>query len=82
MLLRERNKYGHMSVWYIERWGFSINEGGLPINLTVLWGNDRLFYVRWFGWRVSWMPERGWQRKRIEVWPGWRGYWRERKVCE
>lgn len=40
---------------YFKRWGFSINEGGTPVNLHAQWGTFcKLFvYVYFFGFRWS-----------------------------
>ena len=46
--------------YWIEKYGIGLNEGGTPINLTILWGGrQRGFYLYFFGrrfyrfWRVK-----------------------------
>ena len=36
---------------YFRSWGFSINEGGTPINVTMAWKNKPFFYLYVFGKR-------------------------------
>lgn len=47
--------------WYVRWWGFSINEGGKPINLHMQWLRRRdwfFVYAYVFGRRFSWRWER------------------------
>ena len=41
-------------VTYFRNWGFSINEGGTPINLHIQWKNRIGFYIYFFGVRLCW----------------------------
>lgn len=47
-------------IWYIRSWGFSINEGGTPVNLHMQWGTwCRFFvYVNFFGKKFHWILEK------------------------
>ena len=36
-------------VTYFRKWGFSINEGGTPINITMMWRDTLFFYMYFFG---------------------------------
>jgi hypothetical protein len=47
------------SVTYFRRWGFSINEGGGPVNVHMQWRNERcrlFIYLYLFGrrWSYCW----------------------------
>ena len=37
---------------YFRKWGFSINEGGTPINIHMQWNNKFGFYLYFFGKRI------------------------------
>ena len=37
---------------YFRKWGFSINEGGTPINIHMQWKNKFGFYLYFFGKRI------------------------------
>jgi hypothetical protein len=43
---------------YFKSWGFSINEGGTPINIHVQWKNRMYFYLYFFGKRIVLLKER------------------------
>ena len=50
-----------MSVTYLTWWGFSINEGGGPVNIHMSWirsGYWFYFYIFIFGWRYYKIFER------------------------
>jgi hypothetical protein len=72
MLLRERNRYGNMALWYIAWYGFSMNEGAVP-NLTVLWWYDKIVYIRLPRWRFVWLWGK-WPKIERACWPGWKAY--------
>lgn len=49
------SKHKHMTgITYFRCWGFSINEGGTPINIHVQWRDRFGFYLYFFGKRISW----------------------------
>ena len=39
-------------VTYFRKWGFSINEGGKPVNITVAWNRRLFFYMYFFGKQI------------------------------
>jgi len=41
-------------ITYFRPWGFSINEGGTPINICIQWTKNFGFYIYFFGLRFSW----------------------------
>ena len=40
------------TVTYFRKWGFSINEGGTPVNITMMWRDRLFFYLYFFGKRI------------------------------
>ena len=50
-----------MSITYFCWWGFSINEGGTPVNIHISWfrsGYWFFIYFYFFGFRIDYMIER------------------------
>ena len=45
-------------VTYLRAWGFSINEGGKPINIHAQWKDRWYFYLYFFGKRIVWIKEK------------------------
>jgi len=48
-------------VWYLRWWGFSLNEGGTPVNLHMQWLRPHCWffvYAYAFGRRANWMWKR------------------------
>jgi hypothetical protein len=39
-------------ITYFRSWGFSINEGGTPVNITMAWKDGLFFYLYFFGKRI------------------------------
>ncbi len=50
-LIKQQNKHKYKGVYYFSKHGFSINEGGTPINITILWKKGLFFYIFLFGKR-------------------------------
>jgi hypothetical protein len=75
MILRERNRYGNMALWYITKSAMSLNEGGVP-NFHVTWQWRKwCVYVRLPRWRFFWMYGGTGATLERAYWPGWRHYW-------
>jgi len=36
---------------YFKLWGFSINEGGMPVNIHMSWKHGFYFYLYFFGYK-------------------------------